>query len=161
MAFAIDDVHGALQWAEARANIEGQAEVRNLVEMTIFIPEAIPASDVMAKEALRLAKFLMPQDFKLHDMEDDTIDAWQECRKALRDASAHPGDAEVSRVIDSWMRFYEAYEIDQNRIHQSFGSRYAKEEDVWYKGVVALAAAWESRRLEIDDIHLSAGLLLK
>lgn len=153
MMFAIGDLASAEAWAADRQMRERNSSVYTDIDVHVHLPHLLPKSDIMAREMIRIGRFVLDDDIKLMAQPDEVITYWMAARRAFNSAAASRDDDSITEMLEAWQRFYGVYEVHENAVRSRYHSSYRASEDIHYKALMGAYAIWENRPILKDDAY--------
>jgi hypothetical protein len=149
--FGLGSMDEALEWAAVWSSYD-PFEVASNVEIELFRHELLGGGSSLTSETLRLATVELGHvDDPIATLEDETIDAWQDLRRALARGKSDPSDDNIGHVFAAWETMLTVHDAAFAARHPTYESTGP---DVRHISLAAARARWDARPI-MDDLLLS------
>lgn len=143
--FTISELASAMAWARDRQAREPESVLYEYVTVDVHQPHLLPVTDVTSSEAVRLCSFLFERIDKLEKKSDAYLMDFMAARRALKAARAEATEETVSAMLDAWEDLYRNEAPREEARCRGFGSSYRLDDDIYFKALMGMRAAWEDR----------------
>lgn len=153
MMFGIGELASAESWAHDRGQREphGRTVLYKDIDVVVHLPHLLPKTHVMAREMIRIGRFLLDDDMDLKKQDDEVITQWMVARRAFNAAAASLDEDAITEMLETWQKFYEVYEVSENAARSRYHSSYRASDDIRYKALMGASEIWENRPILSDD----------
>lgn len=156
--FAIDEHASALAWAQDRQARESTCSIRDYVTVEVHNPHLIARTDICKTEAVRFCKYLFDHVDDLKEKTDGYLTDFMLARRFLFEAIHFPTDEKVSEMLDAWEDLMRNEAVLKDARNREFGSSYDLDDNLNFKALMGMKAAWDNRPVTENEIDFGSGM---